>query len=76
MAALDGKVAIITGAARGQGAAEARLFAREGAKVVLTDLSEAGQDVADEIGADALFVQHVLTRVVMVAAPYCPFAIT
>jgi 3alpha(or 20beta)-hydroxysteroid dehydrogenase len=58
MAALDGKVAIITGAARGQGAAEARLFAREGAKVVLTDLSEAGQDVADEIGADALFVQH------------------
>jgi 3alpha(or 20beta)-hydroxysteroid dehydrogenase len=46
MAALDGKVAIITGAARGQAAAEARLFAREGAKVVLTDLSEAGQDVA------------------------------
>lgn len=37
---LDGKVAIITGAARGQGAAEARLFASEGASVVITDIRE------------------------------------
>src|SRR5690554_7104374 len=37
---LDGKVAIITGAAGGQGAAEAILFANEGAKVILTDLQE------------------------------------
>ena len=37
---LDGKVAIVTGAARGQGAATARLFVSEGAKVVLTDLLE------------------------------------
>ena len=35
---LDGKVALISGAARGQGAAEARLFSREGAAVVLGDI--------------------------------------
>jgi cyclopentanol dehydrogenase len=35
---LSGKVALITGAARGQGAAEAELFCREGARVVLTDV--------------------------------------
>lgn len=48
---LDGKVALITGGARGQGEAEGRLFASEGATVILTDVLAAdGQRVADEIG--------------------------
>ncbi|WP_233213418.1 glucose 1-dehydrogenase [Mycobacterium hubeiense] len=56
---LSGKVAIITGAAQGQGAAEARLFASLGARVVLTDvLAEQGRAVADSIGAAACFVRH------------------
>ena len=61
MGRLDGKVAVITGAARGQGEVEAELFAREGARVVLTDvLVEAGQQAADRIraaGGEALFVK-------------------
>lgn len=56
---LQGKVVIITGAGSGQGAAEARLFAEEGAKLVLTDVnSEAGENVAREIGDQAVFVRH------------------
>ncbi len=54
MARLDGKVAIITGAARGIGAAAARLFAAEGASVMLADvLADPLQAVASEIGAKA-----------------------
>lgn len=56
---LTGKIAIITGAARGQGAAEAKLFAALGARVVLTDILDAeGKAVAEDIGAAALFVHH------------------
>jgi len=52
MSRLDGKIALITGAARGQGAAETRLFAREGAFVYCTDvLSEEGHALAAETGA-------------------------
>lgn len=59
MARLSGKIAVITGAAQGMGAAHARLFIREGAKVVLTDLNEEkGRALADELGAQALFVRQ------------------
>ena len=55
MGRLSGKVAVITGAARGQGEAEARLFAAEGARVVLTDiLDEPGERVANEINGTYL----------------------
>lgn len=56
---LEHKVAIITGAARGQGAAEARLFVARGARVILTDvLADEGRQVAAELGDRAHFVPH------------------
>lgn len=62
---LEGKVAIISGGARGQGAAEAKMFAREGAKVVFGDiLDEEGQQVEAEInetGGDATYVNLDVT---------------
>ncbi|MEU3609615.1 glucose 1-dehydrogenase [Streptomyces sp. NPDC035033] len=59
---LTGKVALVTGAARGIGAAQARLFAALGARVVLTDvLAEAGEGTAASIGPAARFVRHDVT---------------
>ena len=55
MGVLDGRVAIITGGARGQGAVEGQLFADEDATVVLTDvLDEEGERTAGEVGCEYL----------------------
>ncbi|MFJ4715111.1 SDR family NAD(P)-dependent oxidoreductase [Streptomyces sp. NPDC088785] len=57
MGKLDGRVVLITGAARGQGEKEARLFAAEGARVVVADvLDDLCEAVAKDIGANALAV--------------------
>ncbi|CAH0311685.1 Cyclopentanol dehydrogenase [Peribacillus sp. Bi96] len=62
MGSLDGKVANITGAPMGQGAAEAKLVAKEGANVVATDVQEVVlQQLVDEIndkGGDAIAIKH------------------
>ena len=58
MPRLRDKVAIITGAASGQGAAEARLFAAEGARVVIADINEVDAEaLASEIGEAAIFLR-------------------
>ena len=66
MGRLDGKVVIISGGARGQGATEARLMAREGAKVVFGDiLDDEGRKVEAEIleaGNEATYVHLDVTR--------------
>ena len=62
MKRLEGKVAIITGAAQGMGASHARKFVEEGAKVVLTDLNkEKGEALSAELGENALFVSQNVT---------------
>lgn len=59
MSRLDGKIAIITGAAQGMGESHARAFVREGARVVLTDINASeGSALAAELGSSALFVHH------------------
>ncbi|MCM3453955.1 glucose 1-dehydrogenase [Heyndrickxia oleronia] len=62
MTRLEGKVAIITGAAQGMGASHARRFVAEGAKVVITDLNEEkGTALASELGENVLFVKQNVT---------------
>ncbi|MEU5220056.1 glucose 1-dehydrogenase [Streptomyces sp. NPDC020807] len=60
MGKLDGRVVLVTGAARGQGEQEARLFAAEGAKVVLADvLDDAGEALAKELGEGRAAYVHL-----------------
>lgn len=59
MGRIEGKIAIITGAAQGMGESHARRFIAEGARVVLTDVQdEAGAALAAELGSEALFCKH------------------
>ncbi|RSS82343.1 SDR family NAD(P)-dependent oxidoreductase [Streptomyces sp. WAC06614] len=63
MGKLDGRVVIVTGAARGQGEQEARLFAAEGAEVLLGDvLDERGEALAEELGKGARYVHLDVSR--------------
>jgi 3alpha(or 20beta)-hydroxysteroid dehydrogenase len=63
MGRVDGKVVLISGGARGLGAADARALVNEGASVVVADiLDEEGSALADELGANARFVHLDVTR--------------
>ena len=63
---VKGKVAIVTGGAGGLGKAHSLLLAKEGAKVVVTDMDEAqAERVADEInkqGGEAIFIKHDVSK--------------
>jgi len=60
---VDGKVALISGGARGMGASHARLLVEEGAKVVIGDiLDDEGKALADEIGEAARYVHLDVTQ--------------
>ena len=60
---LEGKVALISGGARGMGAEEALLFAREGARVVIADVLDEGRDIAAQIGGgQAIFARLDVTN--------------
>ena len=62
MGVLEGKVALITGASQGLGAAAARLFADRGAKVMLCDVNDdEGIQVASEIGTSAAYIHLDVT---------------
>ncbi len=59
MARLQDKVAIITGGARGMGSATSRIFAAEGAKVIIADvLDQEGENLAQELNGSAIFCHH------------------
>jgi 3alpha(or 20beta)-hydroxysteroid dehydrogenase len=63
MGRLSGKVAVITGAAQGMGEAHARVFIREGASVILTDVNRTGGEaLAQKLGDKAMFVAHDVAR--------------
>jgi 3alpha(or 20beta)-hydroxysteroid dehydrogenase len=60
---LSGKVAIVTGGSRGQGASHARAMVREGARVACTDVRvELGEALAADLGDAAMFIQHDVSK--------------
>src|SRR5580692_11351001 len=69
---LDGKVALITGAGSGIGQATSRIFAREGAKLVLADVVEEGGNrtlkLVQDLGAQAVFVKCDVAKMADVEA--------
>ena len=70
MGLLDGKVAVITGAGSGMAKASAKVFVREGAKVVAADISGAEKDTAAEVGEGVLPVRCDVTKEAEVAAMF------
>jgi 3alpha(or 20beta)-hydroxysteroid dehydrogenase len=63
MSRFEGKIVLISGGARGQGAAEARMLVADGARVVVGDvLEEEGRALAAELGDAAVFVRHDVTE--------------
>jgi NAD(P)-dependent dehydrogenase (short-subunit alcohol dehydrogenase family) len=70
MGLLDGKVAVITGAGSGMAKASAKVFVREGARVVAADISGAEKDTAAEIGEGVLPVRCDVTKEAEVAAMF------
>lgn len=63
MGRFDGKVVLISGGARGQGAAEARMLVAEGAKVVIGDVLDAeGRRLAEELGKAVVYLHHDVTE--------------
>ena len=62
MGRVQGKVAMVTGAAQGLGMETARMLAAEGAQLIVTDINEKGvQDLAAELGGNSLALRHDVT---------------